>query len=62
MVTGLDLSEGMLAVMDRKVKEAGLEGRIGIEQGNSEQMRFADDTFDRVTIAFGICRMYVGEK
>lgn len=53
-VTGLDLSEGMLAVMDCKVQEAGLGGRITTEQGNSEQMRFADDSFDRVTIAFGI--------
>lgn len=53
-ITGLDLSEGMLDVMDRKVQEAGLGGRIATEQGNSEQMRFADDSFDRVTIAFGI--------
>lgn len=62
MVTGLDLSEGMLAVMDRKVKEAGLEGRISTEQGNSEQMRFADNTFDRVTIAFGIRNFENREK
>lgn len=54
VVTGLDLSEGMLEVMDRKVEEAGLSGRILTRQGNSEAMDFADDTFDRVTIAFGI--------
>jgi len=53
-VTGLDLSEGMLKVMAEKVAQEGLEGRICAEQGNSEQMRWADGSFDRVTIAFGI--------
>ncbi|MBR1870162.1 MAG: bifunctional demethylmenaquinone methyltransferase/2-methoxy-6-polyprenyl-1,4-benzoquinol methylase UbiE [Bacteroidales bacterium] len=50
-ITGLDLSEGMLAVMREKV--AG-EERISCEQGDSDAMRFADATFDVVTIAFGI--------
>lgn len=54
IVTGLDLSSGMLAVMDRKVAEAGLSERIFTQQGNSEAMDFAADSFDRVTIAFGI--------
>lgn len=53
-IQGVDLSEGMLEVMREKVAKAGLESRISAEQGNSEEMRFADDSFDRVTIAFGI--------
>lgn len=53
-VTGVDLSEGMLAVMREKVVAAGLEGRISAEQGDAEHLRFEDNTFDRVTIAFGI--------
>ena len=53
-IIGLDLSEGMLAVMRDKVAKAGLEGRISCEQGDSEAMRFADASFDVVTIAFGI--------
>ena len=53
-ITGLDLSEGMLAVMREKVSKAGLDGRISCEQGDSEQMRFADGSFDCATIAFGI--------
>lgn len=53
-VTGLDLSAGMLEVMDRKVAQEGLSERISTQQGNSEAMGFADDSFDRVTIAFGI--------
>ena len=61
-ITGLDLSEGMLAVMRDKVARAGFGGNstgasgvtISALQGNSEAMPFADGTFDRVTIAFGI--------
>ena len=53
-ITGLDLSEGMLAVMREKVAKAGLEGRISCEQGDSEAMRFSDGSFDCATIAFGI--------
>ena len=54
VVTGLDLSDGMLAVMTRKVAQEGLSRRIRVEQGNSESMRWPDCSFDRVTIAFGI--------
>lgn len=61
-VTGVDLSEGMLQVMRRKVADAGLSDRISAEQGNSENLRFEDDTFDRVTIAFGIRNFEDREK
>lgn len=53
-VTGVDLSEGMLAVMREKVQKAGLAEMISIEEGDGENLRFPDNTFDRVTIAFGI--------
>ncbi len=53
-VTGVDLSEGMLAVMAEKVARQGLDGKISYEQGDGENLRFEDGTFDRVTIAFGI--------
>ncbi len=53
-VTGVDLSEGMLAVMREKVEKAGLTELISIEEGDGEDLRFPDNTFDRVTIAFGI--------
>lgn len=53
-VTGVDLSEGMLAVMREKVAKAGLNEMISIEEGDGENLRFPDNTFDRVTIAFGI--------
>lgn len=53
-VTGVDLSENMLAVMKEKVARKGLEGRISTIQGNCESLPWPDGTFDRVTIAFGI--------
>ena len=53
-VTGVDLSEGMLAVMREKVATLGLEERISAGQGDAEHLPFGDGTFDRVTIAFGI--------
>jgi len=53
-VTGLDLSEGMLAVMREKVAAAQLSDRICILQGDGEELPFPDASFDRVTIAFGI--------
>lgn len=53
-VTGVDLSEGMLAVMKEKVKESGLDRMISCEVGNAESLRFDDNSFDCVTIAFGI--------
>lgn len=53
-IIGLDLSEGMLKVMADKINELNLTDNIQTEQGNSEAMRFGDNSFDRATIAFGI--------
>jgi len=53
-VTGLDLSPGMLAVMERKLEKAGLQNRIDTREGDCEQLPWPEASFDRVTIAFGI--------
>ena len=53
-VTGLDLSEGMLKVMDEKVRKEGLQNRISTLQGDCENLPFEDCSFDCVTIGFGI--------
>lgn len=53
-VSGVDLSEGMLAVMEGKIAAAGLSERISTAQGDGEKLPFPDGSFDRVTIAFGI--------
>lgn len=53
-IDGVDLSEGMLSVMKRKVEALELTDRIETHIGNAECLTFPDNTFDRVTIGFGI--------
>ena len=53
-VTGIDLSEGMLEIGRRKVHAEGLDDIIALEQGDCMQMRFADNSFDCVTVAYGV--------
>jgi demethylmenaquinone methyltransferase / 2-methoxy-6-polyprenyl-1,4-benzoquinol methylase len=53
-ITGLDLSEGMLAVGRKKIKEEGLTDRIEMIQGDSEDLPFENDSFDAITVAFGV--------
>ncbi|MEG9328926.1 demethylmenaquinone methyltransferase / 2-methoxy-6-polyprenyl-1,4-benzoquinol methylase [Salinimicrobium catena] len=53
-VIGLDLSEGMLAVGRKKIAEKGLSERIEMVQGDSEALPFEDNSFDAITVAFGV--------
>lgn len=53
-ITGFDLSAGMLEVGRKKVKEQNLENRIEMIQGDAEKMPFADNSFDVITVAFGV--------
>lgn len=53
-VIGLDLSEGMLAVGRKKIKERNLQERIKMVQGDSEDLPFEDNHFDAITVAFGV--------
>ena len=49
-VTGIDLSEGMLEVGRTKCQGLPIE----LEVGDAEDLRFEDETFDRVCVAFGV--------
>lgn len=53
-IVGLDLSEGMLAVGRKKIHEEGLTERIQMIQGDSEDLPFENDSFDAITVAFGV--------
>lgn len=53
-ITGIDLSEGMLAVGRRKVAKAGLEQRIALQQADCLRLPFADGSFDCITVAYGV--------
>ena len=51
-VTGIDLSEGMMAIGREKAAAAGIEAVL--EYGDCEALRYEDNTFDRVAVAFGV--------
>jgi len=53
-IIGLDLSPGMLDIGKQKVKAKGLQDRIEMQLGDSESLPFNSDTFDAVTVAFGV--------
>ena len=53
-ITGIDLSEGMLAEARRKVKKKGLEDVITFKQDDCMALHMDDATVDAVTVAFGV--------
>ena len=54
LVTGVDISEGMMALVAEKAEKAGVADRIRLAAADGEDLPFADASFDRVTCAFGI--------
>ncbi|MFS4416332.1 bifunctional demethylmenaquinone methyltransferase/2-methoxy-6-polyprenyl-1,4-benzoquinol methylase UbiE [Maribacter sp. 2307ULW6-5] len=53
-IVGLDISPGMLAVGQDKVAQKKLDKTIEMVVGDSEQLSFEKDTFDAVTVSFGV--------
>lgn len=53
-LVGLDLSSGMLAIGKEKIKKRELSERIEMVQGDSENLPYPDNSFDAITVAFGV--------
>lgn len=53
-IIGVDISEGMLEVGREKMKKKGYSERISLELGDSENLRFEDNTFDAAIASFGV--------
>mgnify|MGYP001343857017 CR=1 FL=1 len=53
-VIGLDPSEEMMRIGASKAARHALESRVSFVPGDAQALPYADDTFDAVTIAFGI--------
>lgn len=53
-VTGVDISEGMLAHGKKKMKRKGLDHLIDMQMGDSEKLLFESNTFDAVIVSFGV--------
>lgn len=54
VLTATDISEGMMEVGRQKVLKAGLKGKITFRKEDCQALTFGDDSFDAVTVAFGI--------
>lgn len=53
-ITGVDLSEGMIEIGRKKVTEAGLDERVEMMTGDCLSLPMADDSYDCVTVAYGV--------
>jgi demethylmenaquinone methyltransferase/2-methoxy-6-polyprenyl-1,4-benzoquinol methylase len=53
-IVGLDISAGMLEVAKTKVRKANLENTVALELGDAEHLPFEDNSFDVVSVTYGI--------
>lgn len=53
-IIGLDISAGMLEVGKKKIAARKLSDKIEMVLGDSEKLPFSDNSFDAITVAFGI--------
>lgn len=53
-VIGVDISEGMLEVGRTKMKARGIDHKIDLRLGDSENLPFEENKFDAVIVAFGV--------
>ncbi|MFT3825550.1 MAG: bifunctional demethylmenaquinone methyltransferase/2-methoxy-6-polyprenyl-1,4-benzoquinol methylase UbiE [Chitinophagaceae bacterium] len=53
-IVGIDISEKMLEIGRQKVDKLLLNNHIELQSGDSEAINFPDNTFDAITVAFGV--------
>lgn len=53
-VIGIDISESMLHLGRKKIVKLRLNNVIELQSGDSEAINLANETFDAVTVAFGV--------
>jgi demethylmenaquinone methyltransferase / 2-methoxy-6-polyprenyl-1,4-benzoquinol methylase len=53
-VVGVDISTGMLQIAQEKINKRGLQQVFEVREGDSEKLLFDDNTFDAVTVAYGV--------
>lgn len=53
-VTGIDISTGMLEKGREKMKKKGYDKIIELKEGDSENLPFSDNSFDAITVGFGV--------
>ena len=53
-IIGIDISEGMLKLGQQKVDKILHDKQIELLKGDSEAINFPNETFDAITVAFGV--------
>ena len=53
-IIGIDISTGMLELGREKIAKAMLNNQVELQEGDSETIKFPDNSFDAVTVAFGV--------
>ena len=53
-IVGIDISQGMLEIGRQKISKKGLQEKINLQLGDSENLEFNDNNFDAVIVSFGV--------
>ena len=53
-IIGLDISEGMLSVAKKKISDTILSEKVEFIKGDSEALPFSTNSYDAITVSFGI--------
>ena len=53
-IVGIDISDGMLSFGREKITNEQLSTVIELQSGDSEAIQFPDESFDAVTVSFGV--------
>jgi len=53
-IIGIDISKDMLAIGEKKIAKNNLQQYIQLQEGDSENINFTNNSFDAVTVAFGV--------
>ena len=54
LIIGVDISEKMLDYGRKKVENAHLDNIITLKTGDAEKLSFSNNTFDAITVSFGV--------
>ena len=53
-IIGLDISSKMIEIGKRKINSLNLYKKISLDIGDAENIKYGDDTFDIVTVGYGV--------
>ena len=53
-IIGVDISKGMLEIARQKIQKRNLTEVFEVRLGDSEKLLFDDNTFDAITVAYGV--------